>query len=82
MEHSHHHHPTTSDKPQDNSDQQWYVCPMHPDIVQQGPGKCPKCGMDLVPIKKKETDQLHNRHQQKDESIDYDKHAGHHTTDF
>jgi Cu2+-exporting ATPase len=22
---------------------------MHPEVVQQGPGKCPKCGMDLVP---------------------------------
>jgi Cu2+-exporting ATPase len=25
-----------------------YTCPMHPEITQQGPGKCPKCGMDLV----------------------------------
>jgi len=27
-----------------------YTCPMHPEIVQQGPGSCPKCGMDLEPI--------------------------------
>src|SRR5437762_13891060 len=26
-----------------------YTCPMHPEIVQQGPGACPKCGMALVP---------------------------------
>ena len=25
-----------------------YYCPMHPDVVQNTPGKCPKCGMDLV----------------------------------
>ena len=25
-----------------------YTCPMHPDVVQDKPGKCPKCGMDLV----------------------------------
>lgn len=25
-----------------------YVCPMHPQIVQDGPGSCPICGMDLV----------------------------------
>jgi RND family efflux transporter MFP subunit len=25
-------------------------CPMHPEIVREAPGKCPKCGMDLVPI--------------------------------
>ena len=27
-----------------------YTCPMHPEIVQDGPGSCPKCGMPLVPI--------------------------------
>jgi Cu(I)/Ag(I) efflux system membrane fusion protein len=26
-----------------------YTCPMHPQIVQDGPGTCPICGMDLVP---------------------------------
>jgi RND family efflux transporter MFP subunit len=25
-------------------------CPMHPEIIQNAPGKCPKCGMDLVPV--------------------------------
>ncbi|MFW5815893.1 MAG: efflux RND transporter periplasmic adaptor subunit [Wenzhouxiangella sp.] len=25
-----------------------YVCPMHPQIVQDSPGTCPICGMDLV----------------------------------
>ncbi len=25
-----------------------YVCPMHPEISQANPGKCPKCGMQLV----------------------------------
>ena len=28
-----------------------YTCPMHPEIVQDKPGNCPKCGMNLV-IKK------------------------------
>ena len=27
-----------------------YTCPMHPEILQEGPGSCPKCGMALVPI--------------------------------
>ncbi|HSA88747.1 MAG TPA: heavy metal translocating P-type ATPase [Burkholderiales bacterium] len=27
-----------------------YTCPMHPEIVQVGPGSCPKCGMALVPL--------------------------------
>jgi RND family efflux transporter MFP subunit len=30
---------------------QQYTCPMHPEIVRDQPGKCPKCGMDLVPLK-------------------------------
>jgi hypothetical protein len=25
-----------------------YTCPMHPEVVSDHPGKCPKCGMDLV----------------------------------
>jgi hypothetical protein len=28
-----------------------YTCPMHPEVVENHPGKCPKCGMTLVPIK-------------------------------
>jgi len=28
---------------------QEHVCPMHPEVRQVGPGRCPKCGMDLVP---------------------------------
>ncbi|WP_309893674.1 efflux RND transporter periplasmic adaptor subunit [Archangium sp.] len=27
-----------------------YQCPMHPSIVMDQPGKCPICGMDLVPM--------------------------------
>src|ERR1051326_4070230 len=26
-----------------------YTCPMHPEVVQQGPGSCPICGMALEP---------------------------------
>jgi Cu+-exporting ATPase len=28
---------------------QVYTCPMHPEVEQQGPGNCPKCGMSLEP---------------------------------
>lgn len=27
-----------------------YTCPMHPEVQQQGPGSCPKCGMALEPM--------------------------------
>jgi len=36
-------HSTTS------HDQREYTCPMHPEIVQTGPGSCPICGMALEP---------------------------------
>jgi Cu2+-exporting ATPase len=29
-----------------------YTCPMHPEVRKAGPGKCPGCGMDLIPEKK------------------------------
>jgi len=30
---------------------QMWTCSMHPQILETGPGKCPICGMDLVPVK-------------------------------
>lgn len=27
-----------------------FTCPMHPEIRQEGPGSCPKCGMALEPV--------------------------------
>jgi Cu+-exporting ATPase len=27
-----------------------YTCPMHPEVVRDGPGDCPKCGMALEPM--------------------------------
>jgi P-type Cu+ transporter len=28
-----------------------YTCPMHPEVRQEGPGSCPKCGMALEPLR-------------------------------
>jgi Cu(I)/Ag(I) efflux system membrane fusion protein len=33
-----------------------YTCSMHPSVKQAGPGKCPICGMDLVPVTKEQTE--------------------------
>lgn len=30
--------------------EQIYTCAMHPQIKQNGPGECPLCGMDLIPL--------------------------------
>ena len=41
-DHTHHQH-------HEASDHTIYTCPMHPEVRQEGPGDCPKCGMHLVP---------------------------------
>ena len=33
-------------------DKQLYTCGMHPQVVQEGPGTCPICSMDLTPMKR------------------------------
>lgn len=38
---------------QQNEQQIVYICPMHPEIQHDKTGTCPKCGMMLVPSKKK-----------------------------
>ncbi|WP_343672872.1 heavy metal translocating P-type ATPase [Chitinophaga sp.] len=80
-----------------------YTCPMHPQVIKHAPGKCPLCGMDLVPLgnahDKDDEHDAHGRHDANDRHVDhdahvdhqphhdhkeggYDKHAGHHTSDF
>jgi len=46
-------HQNTSDidQAQAVSQQKIWTCAMHPQIRQPEPGKCPICGMDLVPVK-------------------------------
>jgi membrane fusion protein, copper/silver efflux system len=36
-------------------DVDYYTCTMHPSVHAEAPGKCPICGMDLVPVMKKTT---------------------------
>ncbi len=40
----------TSLPPETHKELTVYTCPMHPEIRQQGPGNCPKCGMALEPV--------------------------------
>ena len=34
------------------SDNTFYTCSMHPQIMEKHPGNCPICGMKLIPVKK------------------------------
>jgi hypothetical protein len=36
---------------QEKASEQKYTCLMHPEVITDQPGNCPKCGMKLVPIK-------------------------------
>jgi len=48
--HAHHDKPASpAPVAQDGADDVEYTCPMHPQIVQIGPGICPICGMALEP---------------------------------
>src|SRR4029077_16662727 len=47
-QHSHHAHEIEQEQEQEET--QKYTCPMHPEIITDHPGNCPKCGMKLVPL--------------------------------
>ncbi len=46
--HGHHHHTPAPTGPVPEGT--LYTCPMHPEIVRDGPGDCPICGMALEPM--------------------------------
>lgn len=76
-EEHHHHHHSENKKENHTGDEthvapvvnikkaqgfQKYTCPMHPQIVQDGPGNCPLCGMTLVPFAKPGAHSGHESH--------------------
>ncbi len=57
---------------------------MHPQVLKDEPGKCPLCGMALVPFGKT-SGHNHNHHEHGEHqgsAHQHDKHEGHHTHDF
>ena len=60
--HSTHKHkmdnPQVNVNEEEKEQQKVYTCPMHPEILSDKPGNCPKCGMKLVP-KKMEGNESH-----------------------
>jgi len=78
-----HEHPASQDYGAENKQEkkQKYTCPMHPEVVTDHPGNCPKCGMKLVPLKKDERSTPKNREQapkvqRSTSSSDYMMHDG------
>ena len=60
-----------------------YTCPMHPEIIKNKSGKCPKCGMELVPVEKNPEENVHTESEMEDHrEHDMGKHAGHSTQMF
>jgi len=38
----------SQDESNEQATNETFTCPMHPEVVRDIPGKCPKCGMELV----------------------------------
>ena len=65
-----------------------YTCPMHPEVRKMAPGKCPKCGMDLVKADEPEQDHPsvgdvnihHHRHSESSAHHAHGRHADHKDT--
>jgi heavy metal-binding protein len=60
--HNEHDHPpsvaaatygSAGEQAREKDKKQKYTCPMHPEVVTDHPGNCPKCGMKLVPVQAK-----------------------------
>lgn len=54
-----------------------YTCPMHPEVVSDAPGNCPKCGMFLVPADAKGEHEGHSEGHGHKHGAKADDHGGH-----
>ena len=60
-------------------EEQVYICPMHPEVRQDGPGICPECGMALVKAKSERGEAKQSGHEQHE---GFNKHEGHSLAQF
>lgn len=54
-----------------HSPTQQYTCSMHPEVIKDAPGTCPKCGMTLVPLDKSTDHSGMDHSTHKEESHDH-----------
>ncbi|WP_392438012.1 multicopper oxidase domain-containing protein [Cruoricaptor ignavus] len=62
----------------EHSDAEKFTCPMHPEIISNEKGICPKCKMDLVPMKNGGKNHSHeNGHGSHSHSANHSEHSNH-----
>jgi hypothetical protein len=61
----------------EHQQQQKYTCPMHPEIIQDVPGNCPKCGMSLVPVKAELSKSGSHPHSNNNPLVNHAAHSNH-----
>ena len=52
-QHLYHEHQTEQEQEHEHEKTQKYTCVMHPEVITDHAGNCPKCGMKLVPVAEK-----------------------------
>jgi hypothetical protein len=55
-----------------------YACPMHPEVVNDEPGRCPKCGMKLLAAQLGTQPATHDRSAMQHDKHAHDRHSGEH----
>jgi hypothetical protein len=65
------------DYEQEHQKKQKYTCPMHPEVITDHPGNCPKCGMTLVSKEEKKHSTPINREQAHDAQRSTPNHQSH-----
>jgi hypothetical protein len=56
-----HSYGVAGEQEQEQQKSEKYTCPMHPEVVVDHPGNCPKCGMKLVAVVEKKHSAPHQR---------------------